>query len=169
LKRIGLLDPRYSHGFDDIDLCWRIWLSGYRVVSVPQCAVHHKVGGTQRKVRIDHALFHREKNRLMTAIKNYTLTRQFRVLPLILTFDFLQVLWFALRRRFLLCWAILRALTWDIRHFKYIWSEHLRVQYHVRKVSEKEILSHMLETNLRELWRRMRVLSAADGVLGDPR
>lgn len=159
LRKIGLLDSNYSHGFDDIDLCWRIRLSGFQVVCVPTCAMYHKAGSTTRTVNLDYVLFHREKNRIMTAIKNYTIAYQLRVLPLILTFDLLQILWFTFRKKFLMFRAIVRALKWDIKHFRYIWGQHLRIQYYIRRVSDKEITSHMLKINLQELWRRMVTLS----------
>jgi len=34
LRQIGLLDSNYDFGFDDVDLCWRVWLGGYKVVCV---------------------------------------------------------------------------------------------------------------------------------------
>lgn len=159
LKKIGMLDTKYSHGLDDVDLCWRIWLSGYKVVCISKCAMFHKVAGTTKRVHLDYVVFHREKNRIMTAIKNYSIAYQFRVLPFILTFDLLQILWFVLARKRSMFWAIVRALMWDIKHFKYIWSKRLHVQYRIRRVSDKEVTSHMKKTNLLELWRRMVTLS----------
>jgi GT2 family glycosyltransferase len=159
LRQIGLLDSNYDHGFDDIDLCWRVWLSGYKVVCVSRCIMYHKVAGTTRRVNLAYVLFHREKNRIMTAIKNYSVAYQFRVLPLILTFDLLQLLWFAFTNNFSMFRAIGQALMWDIKHFKYMWAQHLKIKYYIRKVSDKEIASHMLKINLVELWRRIGGLS----------
>lgn len=153
LRQIGLLDSSYDFGFDDVDLCWRVWLSGYKVVCVSRCAIYHKVSGTPRNV--PHVLFHREKNRIMTTIKNYSVPYQFRFLPLILSLDLLQLLWFAFTNNFSMFWAIGRALMWDMKHFKYMWAQHLKIKYCIRKVSDKEITSHMLKINLMELWRRI--------------
>ncbi|MGD0644141.1 MAG: glycosyltransferase family 2 protein [Candidatus Bathyarchaeia archaeon] len=159
LRQVGLLDSNYNHGFDDVDLCWRIWLSGYKVVCVSSCAMYHKVAGTTSKVKMEHVLFHREKNRIMTTIKNYSLPYLLRFLPLILVFDFTQLIWFAFKRRSNMFKAIVRALFWDIQHFKYIWSQHLIVQRQIRKSSDKEIISHMVKINLRQLWQRIIPLS----------
>ncbi|HKZ36159.1 MAG TPA: glycosyltransferase family 2 protein [Chryseolinea sp.] len=159
LKKVGLLDTKYSHGFDDVDFCWRIWLSGYRVCSVTKCAIFHTVSGTTKRVHRDHVVFHREKNRMMTAIKNYSITFQLRILPVILLFDLMQFLWFTFTKRLDFSWAIAKALAWDITHFKYIWTAHLKIQYHIRRVSDKEVMTHMLKTNFFELWRRMLTVS----------
>ncbi len=153
LGQIGLLDSSYDFGFDDVDLCWRVWLSGHKVVCVSSCAIYHKVSGTPRN--IPHVLFHREKNRIMTIIKNYGLLYQLRFLPLILSLDLSQLLWFAFTNNFHMFRAIARALVWALTHFKYMWTQHLKIKYCIRKVSDKEITSHMLKINLLELWRRI--------------
>ena len=159
LRQIGLLDSNYEHGFDDIDLCWRVWLSGHKVVCVSSCKIYHKVAGTTRKVNLARVVYHREKNRIMTAVKNYTNRYIIRVLPIILTFDLLQLSWFVFTNNFLMFQSIGQALIWDIKHFKYMWAQHLRVKYQVRRVSDEEIVRRMLKTNLIELWRRIGSLS----------
>jgi hypothetical protein len=115
--------------------------------------MYHKVSGTPRK--LVHVLFHREKNRIMTAIKNYSIPYQFRFLPLILSFDLSQLLWFAFTNNFSIFWAIGRALMWNMKHFRYMWAQHLKIKYYIRKVSDKEIISHMVKINPIELWRRI--------------
>lgn len=155
LKHIGLLDSKYEHGFDDVDLCWRVWLSGYRVVCVSKCKMYHKVAGTTRKVDLTRVLYHREKNRIMTAIKNYSVSYQLRFLPIILLLDLIQLLWFAINNNFQMFQAIIHALNWDAEHFKYMWHQHLFVKKYVRKISDKEITTHMVKINLIELWRRI--------------
>ena len=67
--------------------------------------------------------------------------------------------WFIFAKKFCMFSALVRALMWDVRHFKYIWSQHLKVQFHIRSVSDKEITGYMLKINLRELWRRIATLS----------
>jgi GT2 family glycosyltransferase len=159
LRKIGLLDSNYVHGFDDVDFCWRVKLSGYKVVCISKCIMYHKVAGTTRKVNLKNVLFHREKNRLMTAIKNYSLSYQVRVLPVIFTFDLLQLLWFTSTRNFPMFRAIVKAIMWDMKHFKYIWSKHLQIKYFVRKVSDDQIVREMRKINLVELRQRIGTLS----------
>ena len=45
-KRLGGLDDRFFAHMEEIDLCWRIQLAGYRVTVVPDSAVYHIGGGT---------------------------------------------------------------------------------------------------------------------------
>ncbi len=45
-RRLGGFDQRFFAHQEEIDLCWRIQLAGYKVTIVPQSAVHHVGGGT---------------------------------------------------------------------------------------------------------------------------
>ena len=45
-KKLGGLDDRFFAHMEEIDLCWRIQLAGYKVTSVPASTVYHIGGGT---------------------------------------------------------------------------------------------------------------------------
>ena len=45
-KKLGGLDDRFFAHMEEIDLCWRLQLAGYRVTVVPESYVYHLGGGT---------------------------------------------------------------------------------------------------------------------------
>ena len=45
-KELGGLDERFFAHMEEIDLCWRMQLTGYKVTVVPDSAVYHVGGGT---------------------------------------------------------------------------------------------------------------------------
>ena len=45
-RRLGGLDERFFAQMEEIDLCWRMQLEGYRITVVPQSTVYHVGGGT---------------------------------------------------------------------------------------------------------------------------
>lgn len=45
-KKLGGLDERFFAHMEEIDLCWRIQLEGYKVTVVPESALYHVGGGT---------------------------------------------------------------------------------------------------------------------------
>ena len=45
-EALGGWDPRYAVGWEDLDLCWRAWLRGWRTVYVPEAACWHRVGAS---------------------------------------------------------------------------------------------------------------------------
>ena len=45
-REVGGLDPGFFAHMEEIDLCWRIHLAGYRIAVVPQSRVHHQGGAS---------------------------------------------------------------------------------------------------------------------------
>ena len=45
-RKLGGLDDRFFAHMEEIDLCWRMQLEGYKVTVVPQSIVYHVGGGT---------------------------------------------------------------------------------------------------------------------------
>lgn len=45
-NRLGGLDPRFFAHMEEIDLCWRMRLAGYRIFAVPSARVLHLGGGS---------------------------------------------------------------------------------------------------------------------------
>jgi hypothetical protein len=45
-RKLGGLDERFFAHMEEIDLCWRMQLDGYKVSVVPQSIVYHVGGGT---------------------------------------------------------------------------------------------------------------------------
>lgn len=45
-RRLGGLDERFFAHMEEIDLCWRMQLEGYRISIVPESVVYHVGGGT---------------------------------------------------------------------------------------------------------------------------
>lgn len=62
-------DERYFAYFEDIDLCWRVRLSGYKVVYVPTSVVDHKKALTAKMVGSIVDYYH-YRNKIWTFKKN---------------------------------------------------------------------------------------------------
>ncbi len=67
---IGGFDPDYFAYAEDIDICWRAWLFGYRTMIVRRSIVYHKYGGSWGSLNSPNRLFLDQKNRLANIIKN---------------------------------------------------------------------------------------------------
>lgn len=80
----GGFDPDFFAIYEDVDLGWRLWLSGYRVGLEPESVVYHKghaTFATQDNSRMRY-LMHR--NALWTILKNYQEETVRKVFPLAL-------------------------------------------------------------------------------------
>lgn len=51
IENIGLLDPYYLFGYEDIDYCLRVKHAGYRTVYVPRSIVWHKAGSSLARLK----------------------------------------------------------------------------------------------------------------------
>ena len=76
-KELGGLDDRFFAHMEEIDLCWRIQLAGYRVTVVPDSFVYHIGGGTLPNDSPVKLQFNYRNNLLM--LEN-NLARSFRAL-----------------------------------------------------------------------------------------
>jgi len=69
-KELNGFDEKFFVSFEDVDLGWRTWISGYKVVINPKSIVYHLGGQTTNKIKSDIA-FHGFKNQLSMKITNF--------------------------------------------------------------------------------------------------
>lgn len=68
--KLNGFDEKFYVSFEDIDLGWRTWILGYRIVLVPSSIVYHYGGTTIKKIKSEIA-FHGFKNQLSMKITNF--------------------------------------------------------------------------------------------------
>ena len=68
--KLGGFDEKFFFSFEDVDLGWRSWILGYKVVIVPNSIVYHDAGKTSSKFKSE-AAFHGLKNQLAMKITNF--------------------------------------------------------------------------------------------------
>jgi GT2 family glycosyltransferase len=82
--QLGGFDPDYFAYYEDVDLGWRLWLSGRRVVYARDAEVRHERHGTGRRFSDRWRHFHWYKNALQTLVKNVEEPYLPRLLPIAL-------------------------------------------------------------------------------------
>jgi GT2 family glycosyltransferase len=75
----GGFDPDYFAYFEDVDLGWRLWVEGERVLFVPAAVAYHRHHGSGLDETRRTALL--EMNALASVVKNYEAESLARVLP----------------------------------------------------------------------------------------
>ncbi|MCI0343599.1 MAG: glycosyltransferase family 2 protein [Planctomycetales bacterium] len=66
----GGFDESFGIYFEDLDLGWRLWVLGRRVLLVPAAAIRHRVHGTMGGVDLSRRIFLHERNALRALWKN---------------------------------------------------------------------------------------------------
>lgn len=91
LQEVGLFDEKYFMYNEDQDLGWRIWLYGYKCALSLDSVVYHKYefGKSISKY------YFMDRNRIITALKNYKLTSLILLFPAFLLME-LGLLFFSI-------------------------------------------------------------------------
>jgi len=152
LDEIGPFDPKFFITLEDIDLCWRARLAGYRVMYAPASVVYHRCHCSGNSLLW---VYHAEKNALVLLIKNYgfpNLLRYLTMRTLIYSVCFMKSLFKAFvsidhMKVFL---TRLKGLTWVITHLRYVLRQRSICQYRVRRVPDTQITRFMLNTTLKQ-------------------
>ncbi len=109
---LGGFDEDYFMHMEEIDLCWRLLLKGFRICAVPSSVVYHEGGaslarGSARKTYLNH------RNNLAMLLKNRGAAALLFVLPLRLVLECVAALYYLISKEHSRehALAVLRALT----------------------------------------------------------
>jgi GT2 family glycosyltransferase len=69
-REVGGFDTDYFAYLEDVDLGWRLWAAGHRIVFTPDAVVHHRSMATSALLGDGHRGFLFERNAYLTAYKN---------------------------------------------------------------------------------------------------
>ncbi|MCX7643511.1 MAG: glycosyltransferase family 2 protein, partial [Armatimonadetes bacterium] len=81
-EQIGLLDERFWAYCEDVDLCWRAWQAGFKVLFCPNAVIVHKIGRSSDQ-RLVSSLIQHHKSMWLFYLKNYRKRYPLVLLPLI--------------------------------------------------------------------------------------
>lgn len=157
IDEIGLFDPKFFIYFEDTDLSWRVWLRGYKVVSVPRSVVYHEgAGSIENEIeKLPFTEYNYNKNCLRMIVKNYDLKHILTYLPTTCVCLFAKALIQMARTKGKSMTALVKAFLWNIMETKDTIHERIKVQ-ETRKVSDKFIIKNaMRRLPLSEIFNRI--------------
>jgi GT2 family glycosyltransferase len=77
----GGFDEDFFAFYEDVDLGWRLWILGHRVVLAPRSVVYHHHSATASRVPVHQLRVLHVRNPLLTILKNYEHDNLTRVFP----------------------------------------------------------------------------------------
>lgn len=80
----GAFDADYFAYLEDVDLGWRLWAGGERVIFEPAAIVHHRSMATSQMLGNENRGFLFERNAFLTAYKNFDAEYWPQLMPLVL-------------------------------------------------------------------------------------
>jgi GT2 family glycosyltransferase len=138
-RDVGLYDERL--GLDDVDLCWRARVAGWRVVMTPRARVAHRPAHGDRPADAEgERSAHAEEDRVALAatLKNYSVWSLLWAIPLGVVLTLVRLVFLALARRFEEAYELLGSIGWNVAHLGGTLRRRRRVQRH-RKTSDRRL------------------------------
>ncbi len=135
-------DPLFFVYSEETDFCWRVWLSGYRVIFAPSATVYHKGAATSIKFGYYFArvlMFQYYRNQIITVVKNLSLRNLIKIVPGLFGLNLVQLVLQIRRNQSILLLSNLRGITWCFLFFNKLWRKRLVVQGG-RVLNDKDLL-----------------------------
>lgn len=127
---LGGFDESFFMYSEDLDLCWRAWLQGYRTRLVRTAAIDHYGGGSSLPTMIGsqrHQVpafrrFETEKNTIRMMLKNASLFHLILALPLMFILVVAESFLYLLTGQLSAAGYLLKAFRWNWDHLKETWA-----------------------------------------------
>jgi GT2 family glycosyltransferase len=134
LMEVGGFDESYFGYFEDTDLAFRLRLTGYRGLYVPDAVVRH-IGSATTGKDSDFTVYHGHRNLVWTYFKNMPWPLFWLYLPQHILLNLASILWFTLRGR----GKVILKAKWDaLKGLPGILKERRRIQ-RARRVGSWEL------------------------------
>lgn len=150
LDKVGLLDPDFGIGYEDMDLSLRLRLAGFSIRYLPNVLIYHRRGASvsisSEKIR-SQIKFDFNKNRLATIIKNYQLKTLLKTLPIVLGLYIVAgIVEIIYKRIWRFGLSRFQAIKWVIMNMPNLLEKRTKVQS-LRKLNDEEALLPLMAKN----------------------
>jgi GT2 family glycosyltransferase len=165
LDKIGGFDPEFFMYQEDVDLCWRIWLCGFKVKLVKN-AISYDNGRIvnssiiKDKITVDFKdpnltnmplyIYYNSfgKNRIRIMLKNYSKLNLIKRLPMTFFIIFLRGLFLSIKtKKISYLSAYFKGIFWNIKNFRNTLQYRKKIQK-MRKINDIEIEKHMINYSI---------------------
>jgi len=164
-EEAGMFDEKFFIYKDDLDLCWRMKLLGYKTVTNMESVIFHVSGVTQgggstgEGTKVYHTTarkrFFGERNTFRMLLKNYSAGSLFKVLPVYFLIIFAESVFLFSRGQFKTPSVYLRAFWWNIQNLQDTLKERHIIQKK-RKVPDCVIMKEMAKGSLK--WKMFKII-----------
>lgn len=127
LQKSGLFDETIVHHMDEIDLCWRMRMAGYKILVHPNSIVHH-IGGATIQSKSFKKIYWNHRNSIYIMLKNYQLKQVVKYVPMHILLDYLAIAQALLSFNFTMIRGVLAAHVWILMNIILILRKRVEVQ-----------------------------------------
>jgi len=145
LDEIGLFEDYFFAYYEDVDLCFRAQIAGWKVIYIPEAVVYH-IGSGSTSSLSSLSVYHTTKNELAVICRNMPLGILIKNLPNILLARILKIFFYIYYGR---SKEYFKGLAWFILNLPKLLSERKKIQK-TRKVSINYLNSIITHRSLKE-------------------
>jgi len=158
--KLGGFDEDYFMWFEDLDLCWRAWLNGYKVALCPSAIVYHYGSATNPYAFTSFLkAYHHTKNHILTLLKNCSAIHILSVTPILFIEYSLLFIEYVFKCKLDNVKGIIQGFLWNLLNLKSTIEKRRRI--FPQKNSYITIKNLMIKHNLffeylinKDLWRK---------------
>ncbi len=164
LDEIGGFDPEFFIYQEDVDICWRIRLSGNKIKIVENAICQNKGGGISDtfydsdkfQIKFDSELvsmpiykfYYSQKNRIRTMLKNYSMKNVWKRIPISIVMIFLRGIFMSIKNKNISYFiAVFRGYFWNILNFSNTMKFRKEIQKN-RIIDDYEIEKYMINHSI---------------------
>ena len=147
LKVTGNLDEDFVHHMEEIDLCWRMLLHGYKLKVIPRSVIFHHAGAT---IKPDSfmKLYWNHRNNIYMLLKNIERQNLLKTVFIRCILDYINILFSAIVKLNLRhSWAIIRAHAWILANLRQILRKRQQIQKS-RNTTDDAVGKYVLDCSL---------------------
>jgi len=141
LPETGDMDVDFMHHYEEIDLCYRINLAGYKLQVAPESVVYHYGGGIIQ-YQSYKKLYWNHRNSIFMMLKSLEKKNLFSFIVIRFLLDLMTFCWALVKWEKLRLKALINAYLWLIKHISLIKNKRKFVQQ-IRKVDDNYIFKKM--------------------------
>jgi GT2 family glycosyltransferase len=150
-QHAGSFDERLHSDYAGLDLCWRVRLTGAKVLMTPLATVRHRSSSFEEKKDLRHhhsRRYEEDRSALASMLRNYSLLSLLWLLPLSVVLSAVRIVYLTLSRRFDEAYDVLAAIGWNISHLWETFSRR-RLTQRSRRVKDRDLHTFMESAGLR--------------------
>jgi len=114
IRNHGFLVAEYFAYFEETELCWRLWLLGYKSIYLQSARALHGLGKTNLQLPSTFFDYHAFKNRFATSISHFEAGTLLRALPAHIALFCAAIAYYAIHARWKNAGAVISAFGWNI-------------------------------------------------------
>jgi len=143
-ENLGLFDQEYFAYFEETDFCWRVWVSGYKVIYEPRSVIYHKGGETSKTFANSYVQYLSFRNRLNAILKNISFGCLLIIFPIHICLMVINVIAFLFKGKFTHAYGVIKALFWNIKNLPETLKKRNNIQK-ARKVGDRALFAACLK------------------------